>query len=126
MEKFYLGADIGTNSVGIACTDENYKILRARGKDLWCVRLFDEANTAAERRNFRTMRRRLERRRKRIIWLQELFAPYINDATFFIRLNDGGLLAEDKSEPIKGDKTRFLAESMTIKRFINSSLQSII
>ena len=25
MEKFYLGTDIGTNSVGIACTDENYE-----------------------------------------------------------------------------------------------------
>lgn len=117
MEKFYLGADIGTNSVGIACTDENYKILRARGKDLWCVRLFDEANTAAERRNFRTMRRRLERRRKRISWLQELFVPYISDATFFIRLNDGGLLAEDKSEPIKGDKNTLFGGEYDDKAF---------
>lgn len=30
MEKFYLGADIGTNSVGIACTDENYELIRAK------------------------------------------------------------------------------------------------
>ena len=43
MKKFYLGMDIGTDSVGIAGTDENYNLLRARGKDLWAVRLFDEA-----------------------------------------------------------------------------------
>lgn len=35
MKKFYLGMDIGTDSVGIAGTDENYNLLRARGKDLW-------------------------------------------------------------------------------------------
>ena len=35
MEKFYLGLDIGTDSVGIAATDENYRLLRAKGKDLW-------------------------------------------------------------------------------------------
>lgn len=26
MQKFYLGMDIGTDSVGMACTDENYKV----------------------------------------------------------------------------------------------------
>lgn len=57
MEKFYLGADIGTNSVGIACTDENYELIRAKGKDCWAVRLFDESKTAETRRNFRTSRR---------------------------------------------------------------------
>ena len=40
MGKFYLGMDIGTNSVGMACTDENYKLLRAKGKDCWSVRAF--------------------------------------------------------------------------------------
>ena len=38
MEKFYIGADIGTNSVGIACTDENYNLLRIKGKDC-CIKL---------------------------------------------------------------------------------------
>ena len=63
MEKFYLGMDIGTNSVGMACTDENYKLLRAKGKDCWSVRLFDESKTALERRTYRTSRRRLQRRK---------------------------------------------------------------
>ena len=48
MKKFYLGMDIGTESVGMACTDENYNLLRAKGKDLWSVRLFDEAKDASD------------------------------------------------------------------------------
>lgn len=62
MKKFYIGTDIGTNSVGVACTDENYNLLRAKGKDCWAVRLFDEAETAEKRRTYRTNRRRLDRR----------------------------------------------------------------
>ena len=78
-QKFYLGLDIGTNSVGIACTDENYNLLRVKGKDCWAVRLFDEAQTAADRRTARTARRRLQRRRYRINQLQGLFAPFMQD-----------------------------------------------
>lgn len=85
-QKFYLGLDIGTNSVGIACTDENYNLLRVKGKDCWAVRLFDEAQTAADRRTARTARRRLQRRRYRINQLQGLFAPFMQDNLFFLRL----------------------------------------
>ena len=109
MKKFYVGTDIGTNSVGVACTDENYKLLRAKGKDCWTVRLFEEAKTAAERRTFRTARRRLARRRQRIIWLQDLFAPYIEDKTFFIRLNNSQFLSEDKDELLGGNKNNLFA-----------------
>lgn len=47
--NYYLGFDVGTNSVGWAVTDENYNLLRKKGKDLWGVRLFNEANTAAKK-----------------------------------------------------------------------------
>ena len=98
MGKFYLGLDIGTNSVGIACTDEDYNLLRAKGKDLWAVRLFDEAKPASERRVMRAARRRLMRRRKRIELLQELLAPLMaqKDDKFFLRLNNSPYLPEDK------------------------------
>lgn len=109
MKKFYVGTDIGTNSVGVACTDENYKLLRAKGKDCWTVRLFEEAKTAAERRTFRTARRRLARRRQRIAWLQDLFAQYIEDKTFFIRLNSSQFLSEDKDELLGGNKNNLFA-----------------
>lgn len=110
MEKFYLGMDIGTNSVGMACTDEEYNLLRAKGKDCWAVRLFDESSTAAERRVARTARRRLARRKERIKWLQGLFAPYIKDETFFIRLNNSPYLAEDKDEVLQGGADALFAD----------------
>lgn len=48
--KYYLGLDMGTNSVGWAVTDPNYNLFKAKGKDLWGIREFNEASTAVERR----------------------------------------------------------------------------
>lgn len=73
-KKYYLGLDIGTSSVGFAVTDENYNVLKAKGKKLWGVRLFDEASTAEERRMKRGNKRRLDRRKLKLAWLQEIFA----------------------------------------------------
>lgn len=101
MEKFYLGLDIGVESVGVACTDEQYNLLRAKGKDLWAVRLFDQAKKADERRTKRTARRRLQRRRQRINFLQDVFAPFMEDKTFFLRLNNSGFCEEDKNAELK-------------------------
>ncbi len=101
MKKFYLGMDIGTDSVGMACTDEKYDLLRAKGKDLWAVRLFDEANPAKDRRIKRTARRRLARRKQRIDFLQGVFAPFMDDDRFFIRLNNSGFYEEDKDEKLQ-------------------------
>lgn len=97
---YYVGLDIGTDSVGWAVTDTEYHVLRKKGRALWGVRLFDTANTAAQRRTFRTGRRRLQRRRQRILLLQELFAEEIakKDPRFFQRLNDSAYWAEDKQE----------------------------
>lgn len=117
MEKFYLGLDIGTDSVGIAASDEEYRLLRARGKDLWAVRLFDEAKTAVERRTKRAMRRRMARRRSRIEWLQALFAPMMTDDTFFLRLNNSAYLREDKDSAIKSQYVLFADDNFTDKQF---------
>ena len=117
-KSFYVGLDIGTNSVGVACTDENYNLRRSNGKDCWAVRLFDAANTAQERRSFRTARRRLERRKYRLGQLQALFAPYIDDDRFFIRLNNSQFLVEDKDERLLSDKnTLFADDKYTDKDF---------
>lgn len=40
MEKYYLGLDIGTNSVGWAVTDPSYRLERFHKKDMWGIRLF--------------------------------------------------------------------------------------
>ena len=99
MKKYYLGLDIGTNSVGWAVTDPSYHLERFHKKDMWGIRLFEQADTAADRRAKRTNRRRLPRRRQRIQLLQELFADEMAkvDDTFFIRLNESKLHLEDKS-----------------------------
>ena len=117
MEKFYLGLDIGTESVGIACTDENYRLLRAKRRDLWAVRLFDEAQPAVNRRTKRAARRRLMRRERRIDLLQEIFAPYIGDDTFFLRLNNSPLWLEDKDEKLSGKYCLFADKNYTDKDF---------
>ena len=120
MEKFYLGMDIGTESVGMACTDEQYNLLRAKGKDLWAVRLFDEAKSAQERRIKRTARRRLQRRRQRVEFLQGVFAPFMQDDKFFIRLNNSGFYAEDKDERLKTKFSLFADENYCDVDFYNA------
>lgn len=97
--NYYLGLDIGTNSVGWAVTDENYNLCRFRGKDMWGIRLFEGAETAQDRRLKRNGRRRLRRRVQRIKLLQEIFAEEIGkiDKSFFIRMNESRLHLEDKS-----------------------------
>ena len=99
-KEYFLGLDIGTSSLGWAVTDTNYKILRAKGKNLIGVRLFEEGKTAEERRLFRSSRRRTARRKERIKLLQELFAEEINkiDPTFFQRLKESKYYLEDKSD----------------------------
>lgn len=72
-QEYYIGLDIGTSSVGWAVTDMNYQIIKRHGKALWGSRLFASANTAEERRGFRTARRRLDRRNWRINILQNLY-----------------------------------------------------
>lgn len=73
MEKNYnIGLDIGTNSVGWAITDKDGNLIKRNGRYLWGSRLFEKANTASERRSFRSNTRRLTRRKERIKLLQEL------------------------------------------------------
>ncbi|MDO5330523.1 MAG: type II CRISPR RNA-guided endonuclease Cas9 [Bacillota bacterium] len=98
VEKFYLGLDIGTNSVGFAVTNEEKELIRKRGKHLWGVRLFDEAQTAADRRAHRTARRRLARRKQRIVLLQSIFAPGMDkvDRNFFNRLECSYVFSDSK------------------------------
>lgn len=51
--EYYIGIDLGTSSVGWAVTDQNYKILKYKDKNLWGTRLFEEGQTAQARREKR-------------------------------------------------------------------------
>ena len=55
---YILSLDIGTASIGYACMDLDFNVLKYHDKDAIGVLTFEGANTAAERRGFRTSRRR--------------------------------------------------------------------
>ena len=90
MENYYLGLDMGTGLVGWAVTDEHYHLKRAKGKNLWGVRLFETAKTAADRRGYRVSRRRRQREVARMGMLRSFFDEEISkvDPGFFARLDD--------------------------------------
>lgn len=99
-KKYYLGLDIGTDSVGYAVTDEKYNLLKFHGDAAWGSTIFDAASLSAERRSFRSARRRLDRRQQRVQLLQEIFAKEISkkDERFFIRLSESYLWREDTKD----------------------------
>lgn len=120
MKKFgdyYLGLDLGTSSIGWAVTDEKYDILRFNKKFMWGTHLFDTGNTAAERRIFRTSRRRLKRKKNRIELLQTLFSEEISkkDFGFFQRLKESQYDIEDKT--VKNKNTLFMDKNYTDKDY---------
>lgn len=109
MDEYFIGLDIGTESVGWAVTKPDYTLAKCNGKALWGVRLFETAETAADRRLYRTARRRLERRHQRLQWLQEIFSGEIGkvDPAFFLRLQESKFLEEDKAGDQLGRYTLF-------------------
>ncbi len=97
---YSIGLDIGTGSVGWAVIDADGNLLHFKKKPTWGSRLFPSANPASVARIPRGQRRRYDRRRQRLNWLQELFAPEMDkvDPEFFIRLRQARLLPEDREE----------------------------
>lgn len=88
--KYTLGLDIGTNSVGWAAINEASQVISYKDKKAWGVRLFDAGLTAENRRLKRGMRRRINRRKKRIEYLQELFQKEIDEKypNFLFAINE--------------------------------------
>jgi len=113
---YYIGLDIGTNSVGWAVTDQDYNILKLKGKSAWGIHLFDPGNTAEERRMKRTSRRRVERRKQRIKLLRELFDKEICsvDPNFFARLDESSLHNEDRTS---GEKYTLFGDPYLDKKY---------
>lgn len=116
---YYIGLDMGTNSVGWAVTDEDYKILRGKGKDMWGVRLFDEASTAADRRTYRVARRRRQRETARIGLLKEYFADAIEavDPGFYHRLEESKYYLEDRDATNQQPNALFNDKDFTDKDY---------
>lgn len=126
-KKYFLGLDIGTNSVGWCVTDQDYNIVKKRAKrfdhydekgnpvyktvslHLWGSRLFEEAKDASSRRSARSARRRLARRRRRLLLLQDIFKPEMDkvDKDFFDRLNVSAFYNEDKPTELQNQSLLF-------------------
>ena len=98
--KYNIGLDIGTASVGWCVTDAENNIIKKSGKHLWGSRLFDEGKTAVDRRNFRGTRRRTERRKNRIRYLQSMLLDDIEkvDENFIPRLQQSTLIKDDTNQ----------------------------
>lgn len=98
-DGYYMGFDVETKAVGWAVTDKQYNLLRAKGRDLWGTRLFPPAETSEVRRGLRCSRRRIQREKRRLEILDDLFSDEIMkiDPGFFQRLKDSFLFEEDKT-----------------------------
>ncbi|WP_408868726.1 type II CRISPR RNA-guided endonuclease Cas9 [Brochothrix campestris] len=102
---YNIGLDIGVASVGWAVTASNdNELLQAKKKNLWGVSLFEEGQAAAERRGYRSTRRRLRHRKFRLQLLEDLFEADIlqTDPSFFIRLKEAFLSPKDNQKTYKG------------------------
>ena len=97
-QEYYLGLDMGISSVGWAVTNDKYELLRKKGKDMWGIREFEEADSSAERRTHRVNRRRRQRQVARMGLLKEYFSDAIEkvDSNFFIRMENSKYFFEDK------------------------------
>lgn len=100
INNYFIGLDIGTDSVGWCVSNDKYKVLKYKNNAMWGVSLFDSANQASERRGYRTTRRRYDRRQQRILLLDELFAKEISkiDSGFFVRRKESALLPDDRTK----------------------------
>lgn len=102
-QEYYVGLNIGTNSIGYAVTDEQYRLNKFKGEPMWGVSLFESAETSERRRMCRSDRRRLDRRQQRVDLLMELFEKEIAavDADFFNRIDHSYLFPESTSDKVR-------------------------
>lgn len=98
--KYNIGLDLGTDSVGWAVVDENNEIISKNDKLLWGSRLFPEANAKKDTRLFRSSRRKYDRRRDRIEWL-DLFTKQDMDkidTEFFKKMQNSFRVKTDRED----------------------------
>ena len=103
MGEYYLGLDIGTDSVGYAVTDTAYALRKFKGEPMWGTHLFESGQEAADRRTHRTNRRRIDRRQQRVDLVNELFSDAITriDPHFFARRKESALFREDSTHGVR-------------------------
>ena len=130
-EKYYVGLDIGTDSVGYAVTNERYSLCKFKGEPMWGVTLFDQAELAVNRRNFRAARRRIDRRQQRVRLVQELFAKEIAkvDEGFYKRIKESYLYPTSDDQKVRlfgtwEEQKAYVNKYPTIHHLINELMTS--
>ena len=119
-QPYSIGLDIGTNSVGWAVINEGFDLRKYKHQNMWGAHLFDEAQKAATRASFRSSRRRLARRKRRITLLQQIFNDEIQKVAphFYLRLSESMLHVGDKSSTLELDANILFADhSFTDKSY---------
>lgn len=119
-QPYSIGLDIGTNSVGWAVINESFDLRKYKHQNMWGAHLFDEAQKAATRRSFRSSRRRLARRKRRVTLLQQIFNNEIQkvDPHFYLRLSESILHIGDKNSALELDANILFADhSFTDKSY---------
>lgn len=103
MSKYNIGLSITPESIGWSVIDDQFKpkkgyIGHGHTRTLTGVAKFTAGKTAEDTRLIRDNRRRLARRKKRLSWLNDIFAPYLAsiDSYFLMRLKYSSLAGDDK------------------------------
>ena len=97
---YCVGLDLGRNGVGWSVVDRDGKLIRhGRHHHLWGITMFDQAETAKKRRQYRNARRRNARKKYRIMLLQEMLREDMMgvDPVFYARLQESSLTKEDRT-----------------------------
>lgn len=99
VKNSFLGITVSSDQIGWAITNPKYELECASRKDLWGVRLFDKAETAENRRLFRSSRRMKERKKKRLQYTQDIFQKEIEqtDPNFFQQLKENRFHKDDRT-----------------------------
>lgn len=102
-KDYSLALSIAPDRIGYAAIDNNFKVIHRDRKRIVGVSKFTPGETAEETRLKRTSRRNTARRRRRIGYLNDFFAPHLAkvDPDFLHRLkysfvNNEGLFSEPK------------------------------
>ena len=98
LEKYNIGINISTKSVGVAVVNNNFKLVQYKKKNIWSAIKFDEAETAEGRRLNRLTRRLILRKKIRINHLRYLIGDEVlkDDPMFFKRLEQSFKNFDDK------------------------------
>ena len=126
--NYAISLDIGNASVGWAAFTPDYRLMRAKGRELIGVRLFEPAQTAEARRMARTTRRRYSRRRWRLHMLDAIFdAPLAEvDPSFLARRKYSWVHLLMRTMRIIGMAVSYSIRRIRINVSINNIRQFII